>query len=776
MSFLALTLTLAVFAAGPQDAGPVVPGFERLHAAEGTSLRESGLLLLGELGCVNCHGATPAQGQWTTPRPAPVLDNLDGTLRPGWVQEFLEAPHAAAGTPMPDLLHGMDAADRGKAVSDLVAFLFDEPPLDSGAPVFAPKVVEEGEALYHQVGCVACHDPFTDPPIPETDDPFFDPDAYEPPEPSLASIGLPDLGRKFRIEALQRFLEAPHAHRPAARMPDMKLEPPEAEAIAAFLFEETSMNEQPLSLDRTASPGRGRELFQQIGCAACHTRHASGDEVLASKLDAPALTELHLQGGGCLSEKPSPSAAHYKLASHQRKALNEAVAFLQRASSEPPASTRLRQRLIAMNCVACHTYEGIGGPEAGRRVYFQDTAPADMGNEGRLPPPLDGAGAKLTPQWLRAILSGGSEIRPYMLTRMPDYGAEHGEALAALIIDAHAADLGPPGDTGLEHHHRSRYGRQLLGVNGLGCITCHDLNGRPAIGMPGTDLALAPDRLRLDWFTEYLLDPAGYRPQTRMPNFFPEGESTFKGLFGGHAVKQIEAIWTYLKEADVSRLPEGMEPEERYLLEPKDAPILHRTFMKGVGAHAIAVGFPESVHVAFDARNCRLALAWRGGFLSAESAWANRFTPFLEPLADDRIALSAGPVIAGLESPETPWPKRDGGVRFLGYVLDEDGAPTFHYRAAGADVEETITPLDNGEGLRRAWRIQGATEGLYLKVADSLQFETSPGGGFQSANNVRYVIAGDNQPTALIREADEHQELLLPMASGSQTITVQMTW
>ena len=47
--------------------------------------------------------------------------------------------------------------------------------------------------------------------------------------------------------------------------------------------------------------------------------------------------------------------------------------------------------------------------------------------------------------------------------------------------------------------------------------------------------------------------------------------------------------------------------------------MLLRTFMKGVGTHAIAVEYPEGIHAAFDALKVRFALAWRGRFLDAES-------------------------------------------------------------------------------------------------------------------------------------------------------------
>ena len=62
-----------------------------------------------------------------------------------------------------------------------------------------------------------------------------------------------------------------------------------------------------------------------------------------------------------------------------------------------------------------------------------------------------------------------------------------------------------------------------------------------------------------------------------------------------------------------------MEEDRAFEITPKERPVLLRTFMKGVGTHAIAVEYPEGIHAAFDALKVRFALAWRGRFLDAES-------------------------------------------------------------------------------------------------------------------------------------------------------------
>jgi hypothetical protein len=116
--------------------------------------------------------------------------------------------------------------------------------------------------------------------------------------------------------------------------------------------------------------------------------------------------------------------------------------------------------------------------------------------------------------------------------------------------------------------------------------------------------------------------------------------------------------------------------------------------MAEVGTHAILVGFPAGVHLAYDGRACRPALAWKGRFFDAYGTWFSRFAPFEKPLGESVV----------------PWPVPDetGITRtFEGYRLDDAGVPTFLFSVGGVAVEERFTPSENG-GLRRnlSWNLE----------------------------------------------------------------------
>jgi phosphatidylserine/phosphatidylglycerophosphate/cardiolipin synthase-like enzyme len=67
-----------------------------------------------------------------------------------------------------------------------------------------------------------------------------------------------------------------------------------------------------------------------------------------------------------------------------------------------------------------------------------------MGDEGRIPPSLNGVGAKLTAGWLKKIFAEGSNDRPYMLTRhtLEDRRLSRGDkrALKEVLAEAISSD------------------------------------------------------------------------------------------------------------------------------------------------------------------------------------------------------------------------------------------------------------------------------------------------------------------------------------------------
>jgi hypothetical protein len=180
---------------------------------------------------------------------------------------------------------------------------------------------------------------------------------------------------------------------------------------------------------------------------------------------------------------------------------------------------------------------------------------------------------------------------------MPVYGAATAE-LAQLfeVADKRLGKALPGGD--------DTAGRKLLGTQGgVGCITCHRWGGRAALGIQALDLSNLGQRLQPEWFFEYLLDPAAYRPGTLMPSFWPGGQSTNSAILAGDTAKQVASIYSFAASANGE--PEGFSELEggQFELVPKERPIVQRTFFKEVGAHAILVGLPTGLEICFASTN-----------------------------------------------------------------------------------------------------------------------------------------------------------------------------
>ena len=207
----------------------VVAGYEHLRASAAVSETVLGEVLLGELNCLSCHTVSDASrngiADRITTKPAPDLSTIGRRATPGWLLRFLIDPHGQKpGTTMPDLLHDFPAAERAAIAERLVHFLVDE----SGAaasPSFEPfrfgATVERGRALFHSIGCVACHA-----------------GEGETSAPAIPDVPLPELAAKTSVAALTDFLLDPVSVRHGGRMPSLYLTNAEAQDLAIYLLRE----------------------------------------------------------------------------------------------------------------------------------------------------------------------------------------------------------------------------------------------------------------------------------------------------------------------------------------------------------------------------------------------------------------------------------------------------------------------------------------------------------------------------------------------------------
>src|SRR5262249_47696137 len=125
----------------------------------------NGTLLLGELSCTACHAAEIASERIFA-KEAPRLGDVGARVTPDYLRAFLTTPQQVKPTtPMPDLLHALPAEQREATVDLLVHFLVARGgPLNRRPVPVDARLIERGQALYHTVGCVACHSAYEPPP------------------------------------------------------------------------------------------------------------------------------------------------------------------------------------------------------------------------------------------------------------------------------------------------------------------------------------------------------------------------------------------------------------------------------------------------------------------------------------------------------------------------------------------------------------------------------------------------------------------------------------
>lgn len=700
--FLACLLIRSAVLAGD----PAIPGHHPL------SQSQAGGLLVTELRCAACHSGVPAIP--LLEKTAPDLTGVGLRVSADYLRRFLESPHSAqAGTTMPDMLASQPDSEKSKIAEALTHFLIVQSETSQTPEPIESIDLKQGKELFHSVGCVACHGPqeaFSGN-APVIRPGYEDDEDEDDDSPSSAAkpaiepdiISLEHVREKYSLRSLADFLFHPLTVRSSGRMPDMKLTPVESQAIAGYLLRDAPEPGPALVPDATLVE-TGKQYFQSLNCAACHPLKG-----IEPPLQKVSLTAANL-AVGCLSKedganKPSGSL-RFQLSTEQLSAI---VASIREESSNDSDSIVLAKTLTAFRCINCHVRDDYGGVHDAHNFFFKGSE-LNLGDDGRIPPPLTLMGAKLQPNWLKKVLFDGESVRYYMSTRMPQYGADNLHHLPGLFSRLDKLD-GPemkiPSPESREESEREREkilrpaGRELLGDKGANCVACHQFNSKAANVNQGIDLLTSYERLQPAWFYHYLLNPGGFRPRTVMPTAWPDGKSNFKSILDGDTDQQIEAIWYYLSLGTSAADPSGVRTVNTKL-EVTNSAVVYRGRSRVAGYRGIAVGLPGGVNYALNAETGTLSALWLGDFINVNwsGQGAGDFNPAREP-----ILLAQDVSFAVLSNEQAPWPllpvmtkdapvnpdplyPKNLGYQFRGYFLDEQSIPTFMYRSGTVEIND----------------------------------------------------------------------------------------
>jgi mono/diheme cytochrome c family protein len=685
---------------------------------------QAGAVLISELRCGACHaGGAPSSFPEKT---APDLTNVGGRISPDFLKQFLAAPAVAhPGTAMPDLMASKTQAQRDPIANALTHFLVAQSKdvFQSDAPEIADT--ETGKTLFHTVGCVACHGPrdadaalaklpkrneFLD------DEEFAEEDEtkIEPVQPIAIPIG--HVAKKYSVQSLGEFLFQPLHVRSSGRMPDMKLTRDEALLIADYLVGEQQHTAAIVpDADLVA---QGEQFFRELNCAACHS-------VANIQAAAPigSLQNANLDQG-CLSDD-SQRSPRFNLDDAQRRAIQASLREPNVADSD---ALIVAKTLTAFHCTACHARDDFGGVADAYNLFFTADE-QNLGDDGRIPPPLTLVGAKLRPEWMKKVLFDGESVRHYMATRMPQYGTANLQHLPEVfsrldVLEGPEMNLPKSENRNQAENEREKLvraaGRELIGDKGVNCVACHQFNGKAAMANQGIDLMTSYQRLQPEWFNRYLRDPGAFRPRTVMPTAWPNGVAGFTTILDGDTDQQIAAIWYYLSLGTSAADPSGVHSVSTKLTVGDHAET-YRGRSRVAGFRGIAVGLPERLSYAFNAETGTLSAIWQDEFVSVN--WSGQGAGDFNPVGP-AITLAQDVSFARLAASDTPWPRmpvmtkeapvnpdplypKNLGYQFRGYELDDKFVPTFLYRFGEIAIQDrsVATGTDEQPALSRSLQL-----------------------------------------------------------------------
>ncbi|WP_425616090.1 hypothetical protein NA78x_006029 [Anatilimnocola sp. NA78] len=608
---------------------------------------ERGAVLARALRCEACHAGESAQAN--LPVPAPALDQLAGNLQRPWLVKWLmakhEAPAEAKDEPrierrMPYLAISQNEAEiladwllssrpaEQKPAAKPKEFKPKEPiSKDSSKDKkekSAPPSAAAGETLFLTQGCLACHQ------------------RGEFGESGLFGGGdLTNIAAKRPAEYFARWLEKPESLNRDHRMPVFELTADQRQSLALYLgkgAEGTGAGDEGREAGGKKKADEGLLVARKYRCDQCHRLP---EEAEVAKVKAPAaiaqLTSAtkwkqSCAAGAKASENSQPVFA---LAKSDAVALEKYFTLRQQSPKHPRVTTGA-QLLIENNCLACHAREPAPAGVVPRRLADKLAKLAEANEElapqipAMTPPSLNSVGDKLTDEALaRAINRAGPAHRPYLLVQMPKFrlNDEHTHQLAAHLIQEDRIPADPrtnePEISPAQLEARALAGRRLVGTDGFGCTSCHQVGSVQPVKAPlnarGPTLSLPQNRLRKSWFDRWVRNPARIVPRMEMPSV----QIPVRGVLHDKLDEQLAAVWQVLSTPGFEPpLPAPVRVARFYSSEDNTdkQPLVISDLIEHEGQtleRALLIGLPNRQNILFDLSTHRL-LSWSQGDLARQ--------------------------------------------------------------------------------------------------------------------------------------------------------------
>lgn len=508
------------------------------EAANGKLLRH-GRFLFATHNCTKCHAAGTSLGPLPMPEIneiAPILFGTGDRSSEEWLRRWIAEPHTIKpSTVMPALVDA--TTDEGRlAASDIAAYLTSLKMGTAAGNAPDPTLVQDGGMHFHELGCVACHNP--------PDKGLADPER----------VPLNNVASKYLPGALVAFLKKPDANHPFIKMPDFRMSDAEANSIAAYLTAASSGKETKLAgklPDGDAT--RGAKIAASLQCGVCHPGMPMSPESAPASMDA--IFKKDWSASGCVAPPQNRGKApRLNLDDAGRAAL---IAFSKTgiaSLTRDTASEYITREVTNLRCTACHALDNQPPKLA---AVHSETEPLvahlpkfnERVDQSR--PPLTYTGEMLYTSTIESMIAGtvSERPRPWLGMRMPGF-TSRSTLLANGFSRLHGLEPNKPAPFKVDPA-LAEIGKTLASANGFGCTTCHaigDAQATAAFEVQGINFKLIASRLREPYFHRWMDNPQSVVPSTKMPRYSLDNKSQRGDILGGDAHQQFDAIWHYLHQ------------------------------------------------------------------------------------------------------------------------------------------------------------------------------------------------------------------------------------
>ncbi|MBI4534715.1 MAG: c-type cytochrome, partial [Ignavibacteriae bacterium] len=517
-----------------------------------------------------CHGCHEIKGYTDLPKIGPELTRIGHKTRADWIFRWLKNPKEYnPHTRMPNFLLTDEQAEA------VTAYLVDVSRNDQFSyptGLYAGGEVRRGKQVVETVGCLACHVVGDETKVREIRGTSYD-----------IAPELTRVGSKVGPDWAYDWVRNPRHYNPTTKMPSLRLTDQEAKDVVSYLMslkDERRHEQKALDVSSAAVIKRGESVIREFGCNGCHVIRGFEKEgrvsVALSNFGRKKVEEMDF------GDTDVPHTWHDWV---YNKLKNSRVFQTDRIIQKMPVFsftgeeiTLLRMFLLAEtkdepDAQYVHTFDRKQrNIEAGRRVAIMYNCQqchqlekdgayigALLDDPAFLPPIITGEGKKVQEPWLHSFLKNPTQvgqpnsIRPWILTRMPTFQFTEDEINK---LTKYFLGLGNQ-ELELRDYTAYRPDPLLLPVGkeiftDFQCLKCHPAGNVVVTPGEGSTADLAPnltksrDRLKPEWIVEWLADPGKLQEGTRMPTFWPDGQSPLPDVLGGDAQKQMMAVRDHL--------------------------------------------------------------------------------------------------------------------------------------------------------------------------------------------------------------------------------------